>query len=79
MCIPRGPLHSYYMYLKNGHLSRGILHSLPCRFFELFAKYNGYKKGHLKLKKPKQLQEVLVYVFNNTSETAAGGTGLCIQ
>jgi len=28
---------------------------------------------------PKQLQEVLVYVFNNTSETAAGGTGLCIQ
>jgi len=27
----------------------------------------------------KQLQEVLVYVFNNTSETAAGGTGLCIQ
>jgi len=27
---------------------------------------------------PKQLQEVLVYVSNNTSETAAGGTGLCI-
>ncbi|XP_052802088.1 inositol hexakisphosphate and diphosphoinositol-pentakisphosphate kinase 2-like isoform X5 [Mya arenaria] len=29
------------------------------KFFELFKKYNGYKKGHLKLKKPKQLQEVL--------------------
>lgn len=32
---------------------------MPCRFFELFEKYGGYKKGHLKLKKPKQLQEVL--------------------
>ncbi|KAL4224183.1 Inositol hexakisphosphate and diphosphoinositol-pentakisphosphate kinase 2 [Mactra antiquata] len=29
------------------------------KFFELFEKHNGYKKGHLKLKKPKQLQEVL--------------------
>ncbi|XP_052218982.1 inositol hexakisphosphate and diphosphoinositol-pentakisphosphate kinase 2-like isoform X4 [Dreissena polymorpha] len=29
------------------------------KFFELFEKYGGYKKGHLKLKKPKQLQEVL--------------------
>lgn len=29
------------------------------RFFELFEKYQGYKNGHLKLKKPKQLQEVL--------------------
>ena len=29
------------------------------RFFELFEKYGGYKSGHLKLKKPKQLQEVL--------------------
>ncbi|XP_042888177.1 inositol hexakisphosphate and diphosphoinositol-pentakisphosphate kinase 2-like isoform X14 [Penaeus japonicus] len=29
------------------------------RFFELFAKYDGYKDGHVKLKKPKQLQEVL--------------------
>ncbi|XP_038157217.1 inositol hexakisphosphate and diphosphoinositol-pentakisphosphate kinase 1 isoform X7 [Cyprinodon tularosa] len=28
-------------------------------FFELFKKYGGYKKGKLKLKKPKQLQEVL--------------------
>uniref|UniRef100_A0A3B5BIW1 Inositol hexakisphosphate and diphosphoinositol-pentakisphosphate kinase n=1 Tax=Stegastes partitus TaxID=144197 RepID=A0A3B5BIW1_9TELE len=29
------------------------------RFFELFDKYGGYKTGKLKLKKPKQLQEVL--------------------
>ncbi|KAL5019491.1 hypothetical protein ScPMuIL_002383 [Solemya velum] len=29
------------------------------KWFELFEKYNGYKNGHLKLKKPKQLQEVL--------------------
>uniref|UniRef100_A0AAY5EFA6 Inositol hexakisphosphate and diphosphoinositol-pentakisphosphate kinase n=1 Tax=Electrophorus electricus TaxID=8005 RepID=A0AAY5EFA6_ELEEL len=28
-------------------------------FFELFEKYGGYKAGKLKLKKPKQLQEVL--------------------
>ncbi|KAJ7311395.1 hypothetical protein JRQ81_007019 [Phrynocephalus forsythii] len=29
------------------------------RFFELFEKYEGYKTGKLKLKKPEQLQEVL--------------------
>uniref|UniRef100_A0A8B9K157 Inositol hexakisphosphate and diphosphoinositol-pentakisphosphate kinase n=1 Tax=Astyanax mexicanus TaxID=7994 RepID=A0A8B9K157_ASTMX len=29
------------------------------RFFDLFGKYEGYKSGKLKLKKPKQLQEVL--------------------
>uniref|UniRef100_A0A4W3JYD4 Inositol hexakisphosphate and diphosphoinositol-pentakisphosphate kinase n=1 Tax=Callorhinchus milii TaxID=7868 RepID=A0A4W3JYD4_CALMI len=29
------------------------------RFFDLFEKYNGYKEGKIKLKKPKQLQEVL--------------------
>ncbi|XP_056016009.1 inositol hexakisphosphate and diphosphoinositol-pentakisphosphate kinase 2-like isoform X4 [Ostrea edulis] len=29
------------------------------KFFELFEKYDGYRRGHLKLKKPKQLQEVL--------------------
>ncbi|XP_076452977.1 inositol hexakisphosphate and diphosphoinositol-pentakisphosphate kinase 2-like isoform X5 [Babylonia areolata] len=28
-------------------------------FFELFEKYGGFKSGHLKLKRPKQLQEVL--------------------
>ncbi|XP_055955750.1 inositol hexakisphosphate and diphosphoinositol-pentakisphosphate kinase 2 isoform X5 [Patella vulgata] len=29
------------------------------KFFDLFEKYGGMKNGHLKLKKPKQLQEVL--------------------
>ena len=29
------------------------------RFFDLFEKYGGYEFGHLKLKRPKQLQEVL--------------------
>ncbi|XP_070144835.1 inositol hexakisphosphate and diphosphoinositol-pentakisphosphate kinase isoform X9 [Drosophila kikkawai] len=29
------------------------------KFFEIFAKYNGYKLGHVKLKRPKQLQEIL--------------------
>ncbi|KAM3963145.1 LOW QUALITY PROTEIN: inositol hexakisphosphate and diphosphoinositol-pentakisphosphate kinase [Aphomia sociella] len=29
------------------------------RFFEIFEKYDGYKRGHVKLKKPKQLQEIL--------------------
>ncbi|XP_051898363.1 inositol hexakisphosphate and diphosphoinositol-pentakisphosphate kinase 2 isoform X5 [Pristis pectinata] len=29
------------------------------KFFDLFEKYDGYKTGKLKLKKPKQLQEVL--------------------
>lgn len=32
---------------------------LVFRFFELFGKYDGYKDGHAKLKKPKQLQEIL--------------------
>ncbi|GFQ95473.1 inositol hexakisphosphate and diphosphoinositol-pentakisphosphate kinase [Trichonephila clavata] len=29
------------------------------KFFEIFQKYGGYKDGHVKLKKPKQLQEIL--------------------
>lgn len=29
------------------------------RFFELFERHGGYKTGQLKLKKPKQLQQVL--------------------
>lgn len=29
------------------------------RFFEIFEKYDGYKHGHVKLKRPKQLQEIL--------------------
>lgn len=31
----------------------------PNRFFEIFEKYDGYRKGHVKLKRPKQLQEIL--------------------
>ncbi|XP_055304480.1 inositol hexakisphosphate and diphosphoinositol-pentakisphosphate kinase isoform X8 [Sitodiplosis mosellana] len=29
------------------------------KFFEIFEKYDGYKHGHIKLKRPKQLQEIL--------------------
>ncbi|XP_021941096.1 inositol hexakisphosphate and diphosphoinositol-pentakisphosphate kinase-like isoform X5 [Zootermopsis nevadensis] len=29
------------------------------KFFEVFEKYDGYKDGHVKLKRPKQLQEIL--------------------
>lgn len=29
------------------------------RFFEIFEKYGGQVNGHVKLKRPKQLQEVL--------------------
>ena len=32
---------------------------LLCRFFDLFRTYGGTDEGKLKLKKPKQLQEVL--------------------
>lgn len=29
------------------------------KFFELFERLDGYKNGHVKIKKPKQLQEIL--------------------
>ncbi len=29
------------------------------RFFEIFRKYEGFKNKHIKLKRPKQLQEIL--------------------
>ncbi|XP_058985833.1 inositol hexakisphosphate and diphosphoinositol-pentakisphosphate kinase isoform X2 [Musca domestica] len=29
------------------------------KFFEIFEKYDGFKNGHVKLKRPKQLQEIL--------------------
>lgn len=29
------------------------------KFFEIFEKYDGFRDGHVKLKKPKQLQEIL--------------------
>jgi inositol hexakisphosphate/diphosphoinositol-pentakisphosphate kinase len=36
-----------------------VKQDLCCRFFEIFEKYDGYKDGHVKLKRPKQLQEIL--------------------
>lgn len=36
-----------------------ILFAFIHRFFEIFEKYDGYKHGHIKLKRPKQLQEIL--------------------
>lgn len=35
------------------------INSLFFRFFEIFEKYDGFKNGHVKLKRPKQLQEIL--------------------
>lgn len=35
------------------------IYIISYRFFEIFAKYDGYKHGHVKLKRPKQLQEIL--------------------
>ena len=35
-----------------------------CKFLDLFNKYGGTKEGKLKLKKPKQLQEVLNIVHD---------------
>lgn len=46
--LPRLSLNTYY----NKSFS-------PYRFFEIFEKYDGYKLGHVKLKRPKQLQEIL--------------------
>ncbi|KAB7495313.1 Inositol hexakisphosphate and diphosphoinositol-pentakisphosphate kinase [Armadillidium nasatum] len=37
----------------------GLYNTSIHKFFELFSKYDGYKDGHVKLKKPKQLQEIL--------------------
>ena len=33
--------------------------SAATRFFAIFHKYDGAQQGHIKLKKPKQLQEIL--------------------
>lgn len=40
-------------------LSTKLTHFPFDRFFEIFEKYEGYKHGHVKLKRPKQLQEIL--------------------
>lgn len=44
---------------NSSHLDPYLSISIPCRFFEIFEKYDGFKRGHVKLKKPKQLQEIL--------------------
>ena len=44
------------------------------RFFDLFEKYGGFKKGQLKLKKPEQLQEVLDIV-RHLLAASHGGAG----
>ena len=46
-----------------------MVFSMFDRFFELFDKYGGYKTGHLKLKKPKQLQEILDIARDLLSES----------
>ena len=43
------------------------------RFFEVFKKYGGYKAGHVKLKKPTQLQEILD-ISRELLETLTSGT-----
>ena len=53
----------YVLYLKANRPSEASFsYNAWCwlfRFFDLFEKYGGYEFGHLKLKHPKQLQEVL--------------------
>ncbi|XP_055384691.1 inositol hexakisphosphate and diphosphoinositol-pentakisphosphate kinase isoform X2 [Condylostylus longicornis] len=42
------------------------------KFFEIFEKYDGYKYGHVKLKRPKQLQEILDIARSLLAEIQAG-------
>jgi hypothetical protein len=51
------PLHRYRDDIAGSEAVRSFF--LYCRFFEIFEKYDGYKDGHVKLKRPKQLQEIL--------------------
>ena len=43
------------------------------KFFEVFKKHDGYKAGHVKLKKPQQLQEILD-IARELLETLSSGT-----
>ena len=43
------------------------------KFFEVFKKYGGFKAGHVKLKKPAQLQEILD-ISRELLETLTSGT-----
>lgn len=47
------------VFLEDIYEEQYLTYSIPYRFFEIFAKYDGYKHGHIKLKRPKQLQEIL--------------------
>ena len=44
------------------------------RFFDIFQRMNGYKKGHVKIKKPKDLQEVLDIARFLIAEIDKGGS-----
>merc|ERR1719495_413480 len=44
------------------------------RFFDIFQRMNGYKKGHVKIKKPKHLQEVLDIARFLIAEIEKGGS-----
>ena len=43
------------------------------KFFEVFRKYDGFKAGQVKLKKPKQLQEMLD-IARELLDTLSSGT-----
>ena len=43
------------------------------KFFEVFKRHDGYKAGHVKLKKPQQLQEILD-IARELLETLSSGT-----
>lgn len=45
----------YFLYYRNYYR----YYSFTSRFFEIFEKYGGHVDGHVKLKRPKQLQEIL--------------------
>lgn len=47
------------VFLEGIYEEQYLTYSILYRFFEIFAKYDGYKHGHIKLKRPKQLQEIL--------------------
>lgn len=52
-------LSSIYSYHQVMNFTSNFKISFLDRFFEIFEKYDGYKLGHVKLKRPKQLQEIL--------------------
>lgn len=51
--------HQRWDYFKFYVATKKKYFTYPFRFFDIFEKYDGYKQGAIKLKKPKQLQEIL--------------------